>query len=298
MERPQVQIKSLSECTFNETLELWNNGFQGYYSDMTQSMPGIISHLGNASIHPGLSVAAFVEGKPAGFVLTGIKEVNGIKTAWNGGTGVSPEFRGMGIAKALMKEMVHKLREEGAHIATLEVVSKNVGAIAAYESGGFESVDGLTGMRHEGAFAEVPFRRKSSTPYSYHTGKPNEVSGLSFYRDKAAWMTQWFNWNGGESILVYDSKGEAAAYVLLRRSYNDDGSVSSITISHCEANPQREDADEVVRFALARAFEPFNLSFVRATDNLSLSSTFAVEALVEAGFTQVYEQKLMMIDLA
>jgi hypothetical protein len=32
-----INIKRLSECTFNEALQAWNEGFKGYYSDATMT---------------------------------------------------------------------------------------------------------------------------------------------------------------------------------------------------------------------------------------------------------------------
>ncbi|MCQ6560641.1 GNAT family N-acetyltransferase [Paenibacillus mendelii] len=297
MEKPQIELRTLNSCTFDEALALWNGGFSGYYSDMSRTLPAHTAYLGQASIQPQLSVAAFIAGKPAGFVLIGMREIHGRKSAWNAGTGVLPEFRGLGIAKTLMQETVRRLREEGVHTAALEVVTKNAGAIAAYEHAGFRKTDELIGLRREGAFAQIPFPRSGKAEYTCRKGNPAEVAGLSFYRENIPWMSQWYNWTGGEAIIIHDRSGHAAGYALRRCHYGDHGGLASVELSHCEAAPNREDAGDVVRFALSCAFGPFDAAIVRSTSNLPQSSKLAVQALLEAGFTTVYEQYLMMAEL-
>lgn len=297
MEKPQIELRTLNSCTLDEAVALWNGGFTGYYSDMSRTLPAHTAYLGKVSIQPQLSVAAFIADKPAGFVLIGMKEIQGRKSAWNAGTGVLPEFRGLGVAKTLMLETMRRLREDGVHTAALEVVKKNAGAIAAYEHAGFRKTDGLIGLRQEGAFQQVPFRRSGSSEYICRKGHPAEVAGLSFYRENVAWMSQWYNWNDGEALLIHDRSGHAAGYALRRCHYGDHGGLVSVELSHCEAAPDREDAEDIVRFALSCAFGPFDSAIVRSTSNLPQSGKPAVQALLEAGFTTVYEQYLMIAEL-
>lgn len=54
--------------------------------------------------------------------------------------GTLTEFRGRGIAKKLLGELLEKMREKGAAVCFLEVRSRNAAAIALYEKTGFERV--------------------------------------------------------------------------------------------------------------------------------------------------------------
>lgn len=100
----QMQIKSLNECTLDEINELWYVGFQQYFRDMTRVVEQTVNHLGACSIKPNLSVAAYIDGMPAGFVLIGLKNVHDVKTAWNGGTGDNPLFRGRGMPRSCYRK--------------------------------------------------------------------------------------------------------------------------------------------------------------------------------------------------
>ncbi len=53
---------------------------------------------------------------------------------------VAPRHRRQGIATSLTKEMIARGRAEGARMATLEVRSRNAGAIRLYHSLGFTAV--------------------------------------------------------------------------------------------------------------------------------------------------------------
>ena len=53
---------------------------------------------------------------------------------------VHPDFRGKGLAKKLLTELLAAAEEAGANIFTLEVRASNESAIALYESFNFKSV--------------------------------------------------------------------------------------------------------------------------------------------------------------
>ena len=313
----QLVIKRLDECTFRQAVELWNVGFSGYYSDMTTTLESFVPRLGRLSIRPELSVAAYLNGEPAGFVLIALKTVNGAKVAWNGGTGVNPAFRGRGIAKTLMREAAEILKAERVPKALLEVVQKNTGAIKAYESACFRIADGLIGARRDGSLpddrsllqpsetddagmvrANVASIRPERPPeYRAVPAKPYEIGKLPFYRE-AAWTSQWYNLSDGEGLIVLDGEGNPAAYALLRKRTKEDGTIDSITVYQCEADPSREDSGELQRWTLSAAFGPAELACKRTTDNLSMSNPETVKWLEEAGFETVYTQYLMIADFS
>ena len=54
--------------------------------------------------------------------------------------GTLPEYRGRGLAKALLEQLHGKMREKGAVVCFLEVRSRNNAAISLYEKCGYERV--------------------------------------------------------------------------------------------------------------------------------------------------------------
>ncbi|GIP37736.1 hypothetical protein J31TS4_10160 [Paenibacillus sp. J31TS4] len=298
MDNENLALVPLSSCTFEQALLLWNEGFSGYYFDMTMTPGRHIEHMGTRGVRPDLSVAAFLDGRPAGFVLSAVKDAGGRKLAWNAGTGVAPEARGHGLAKRMVVDTLRRLREEGVSAATLEAVSANTAAIRVYESAGYRIVGELAGLRHKGVLPAGWPGGEDPERYSFRSAKPIHADLLPFYRQQAAWSTQWFALTDGECLIATDGQGRDAGYALYRKAYNPQGELASIVLAQCEADPDRDDADAVVRALLAQVYASAVASVVRTTDNLRMSNEPAVAALREAGFETVYEQKLFWLELA
>jgi len=289
----------LADCTFNQAVELWNLGFSGYYSDMTTTLEKYVSRFGREGIRPDLSVAAFANGEPVGFVLVARRTVDGAELAWNGGTGVSPRYRGKGIAKLLMREAVKTMREGGARKGLLEVVQKNAGAIAVYESAGFRICDALIGAKLVGAVSEAVREASLAGPdYPVGQAKPHQLAKLPFFRHETAWSSAWFNNPDADGLVVFAKDGGAGAYAIVKKRYDGGGKLTGCTLLQCAADPSRPDRRELLRAALAEAFSPLEEHGVRATDNTSMSDPVLTEWLAEAGFDTVYTQFLMKADLS
>lgn len=295
--RGNVEIKRLDTCTFRQAVELWNDGFSGYYSDATLTMERYISKLARDSIRPELSVVAFADGVPAGFVLVGLKTVNGEKIAWNGGTGVGPAFRGQGISKTLMREATASMKEEGVAAAILEVVQKNTRAIVVYESAGFRTRDSVIGLKREGALPSDAFKT-GPEPGAYRVvqARVSQIGALPYYRTEAAWSSQWYNLTDSDGYAVIDGNGSIAAYALGRRKLDDSGKLASATLFQCEADPTRSDSRQLKAALLSAVFGPTDANAVRRTDNLSMADPAVIELLEAAGFETVYTQYVMFHD--
>jgi ribosomal-protein-alanine N-acetyltransferase len=82
----------------------------------------------------GVFNIALVEGKVIGYGGTWVL----VDEAHVTNVVVSPEFRGQGIGRKLMNEMLVKAREKGAVCATLELRKSNEVALKLYESMGFK----------------------------------------------------------------------------------------------------------------------------------------------------------------
>ena len=295
MDAQHICIKRLDACTFQQAVDLWNDGFSGYYSQMSMDLTKYLNKLTEQSIRPDLSVAAFVDDQPAGFILVGVKTVNGRKFGWNGGTGVSPAFRRRGIAKLLMMKAAEILKEEGIDVAMLEVVQKNAGAVAVYESAGFRIKAELIGMKRAGALPADTFHAgESAGKYKMEHASPGRIGGLPFYRKEAAWTSQWFNMRDNDGLLIIDEQGQIAGYALARRKLDAWGKTVSIRLFQCETDPVRADKEPLTKALLAAVFSPMEEDCERIADNLALADPTAVRLLQDAGFETEYTQYLMM----
>ncbi|MCE5170782.1 GNAT family N-acetyltransferase [Paenibacillus profundus] len=295
MKQVIVTMKRLNECTYDQGLQLWNEGFTGYFSDMTRNLEQHLAHMSVNGIQPHLSVVAYADAQPIGFVLIAVRTVRGKKLAWNGGTGVAPSCRGQGIAKAMMEEAIRLIREEGVHTAYLEVVAQNDNAIRAYRHVGFQITDRLIGMRHDGGLDANAFKLDPSDSFSLHWGKPVEAADLSFYKEAAAWSSQWHNIREGHSLIVHDSDGSAVAYALYKQVTDDYGKLKSLVLYQCEVAAGRADKDALYRAMLSEVYGPNYAECDRMVYNVSFEPEL-ISLLLEAGFTTIFEQNLMVLE--
>jgi GNAT superfamily N-acetyltransferase len=290
-----TEIRRLSAGSFDEAVKIWNEGFQGYFVDMTLSLDGYLSRLARDGLSIEFSLVAFCDDRPAGFLLNGFRQGARGKTAWNGGTGVSPEFRGRGVGKALMRATLDLYNEVGVDFATLEAISTNEPAIALYEQCGYKIVDRLLSLRHQGRLPAHSFARQKSKSYVAESVAPVALAQLEFYDELAPWQSHWHNLsrNQGEALLVSDSSGVSCGYALYKKTYDEQGRVNAIALYQCVAKPDVEE-DSIVGCALQTLFAPFDLECRRSSYNLSQSNEVVYGMLAEAGFVSYIEQVHMV----
>lgn len=144
----EITIKRLYECSLEQVLQAWNEGFEGYFTDATMNVEMFTRRMVLDGLSPRLSLVAFVDGEPAGVVLNGVRMARGKKISTNSGTGVATRFRGTGVSRALLDAMLDVYREEGVEIATLEAITQNERAIALYEKYGYAITGHVTFLQH------------------------------------------------------------------------------------------------------------------------------------------------------
>ncbi len=84
-----------------------------------------------------LSAGAFIDGKLCAFILNGIREFGGALTAYDGGTGVVPEYRRQGLTKGMFAFCLPLLKAAGVKRYVLEVIQQNEPALELYKHFGF-----------------------------------------------------------------------------------------------------------------------------------------------------------------
>ena len=290
-----LEIRRLSTCSFDDAVKIWNEGFQGYFVDMTLSLDRYLSRLLREGLSPEFSLMAFCDGTPAGFLLNGIRTNSGPKVAWNGGTGVSPQFRGRGVGKALMRATVELYRELGIQVATLEAVRENESAISLYRQFGYEVVDRLVFLNHEGKLNERAFPELNSQTYSAVQVAPYVVGELEFYQESAPWQGDWQSLIrlNGEALVVSNADGAAVGYALYKKKSDEQGKITEIALLQCVAIPGA-DTEAIIGCALRNLYAPLELECTRSTYNFNKSNEAVITMLIEAGFTSFIEQVHMV----
>ncbi|MFG5859479.1 MAG: GNAT family N-acetyltransferase [Dysgonomonas mossii] len=131
-----MKVKSLKDIHFGVIYEAFDQAFANYEVQINKVQ--LQTMLKRRGFDPGLSFAAFDGDKIVAFTLNGIGDFNGIRTAYDTGTGTLKEYRGQGLATQVFEYSIPFLREAGINQYLLEVLQHNTKAVSVYRNLGFE----------------------------------------------------------------------------------------------------------------------------------------------------------------
>ena len=130
-------IKSLKDISFDELFISFNEAFGSYEVQVNKEELCVM--LKRRGFVKELSFGAFEDGRLISFTLNGIGQFNGVKTAYDTGTGTIEEFRGKGIASTIFNYSLPFLKVAGIKQYLLEVLQHNTNAVSVYKKLGFET---------------------------------------------------------------------------------------------------------------------------------------------------------------
>lgn len=114
--------------------------FADYEVPVTRTLEQTRHTLIRRGIQYRLSVGAFDGDAMVAVMATGFGEYRGQPAAYDIFTGVTPGYRGRGIAGGMLDYVAPALARLGAERFVLEVIETNAPAVTAYERAGFETV--------------------------------------------------------------------------------------------------------------------------------------------------------------
>ncbi|MGE7908583.1 GNAT family N-acetyltransferase [Lysinibacillus xylanilyticus] len=277
-----MEIKTVSQCTLEEILKAWNKGFEGYFVRIEMNEEMFLKRLVGEGLSPELSIVAFDHNNPVGIVLNGFRRMNGKKTSWNGGTGISPDYRGKGVSRALMEETIAIYESENVEVATLEAIKENKVAIALYEKYGYTITNQLLFLSGE---YEVNVEKQATI--HVETIRPEQLPHLSFYQEDVPWQCSWQSNKQGEAKIFYNENNEAVGYMLYRTVWNQAGEIDSIVLYQLELL-ENGTVEQIPHFIASITNHKVKL----ATVNFSASNP-ATSYLIENGLEVKTEQVQM-----
>jgi ribosomal protein S18 acetylase RimI-like enzyme len=278
-----VSYRLLSTCPLEDAVRAWNDGFTGYFSDLTLTADAFERRIRQDGIVAEASIVAFSGERPVGIALNAIGDVHGLRQAWNGGTAVAPDHRGSGIGRELLRRSVALYGERGVRLATLEAIAHNAKAIALYAKFGYR----VNGALH-GLAAQRPRVDAVADGPAVEFVAPERLTSVPFYRKRAAWSTLWPNAGGAISVIASHG-GAPRAYVLFRRMLAADSGIPAIRILQAECS----DDGTALRAALGALFTHHGDVANYLAYNIPGANGRGLALLREAGFEPVWDQVWM-----
>lgn len=110
-----------SELSPAQLTEAWNLGYTGYFVPVYFTESQLTQWMEAGSFDLSRSLVLMDGLTPVGFSFLGVRGRRG----WIGGFGISPDYRGRGLADQLFGEHVDLCREEGLETVQLEVLVEN-----------------------------------------------------------------------------------------------------------------------------------------------------------------------------
>ena len=131
-----MNIKSLVSTDFETIFEGYSKAFADY--DIVLNAAGLKTMFKRRGFDPDLSCAAFDGEEIAAFTFNSIGNFNGVRMAYDTGTGTVQEFRGRGLATQIFTHSIPYLKAAGIDHYLLEVLKHNTKAVSLYQKIGFE----------------------------------------------------------------------------------------------------------------------------------------------------------------
>ena len=134
-----MEIKTLTGVDIKEIVKVFNDSFSDYFVPFKLTQEQLTSKMLVDKTDLSLSVGVFENEKLIAFILHGIDTINNQKLMYNGGTGVIPEKRGLGLTKDMYLFILPLLAKKGINKLILEVITENIQAIKSYDKSGFKA---------------------------------------------------------------------------------------------------------------------------------------------------------------
>lgn len=128
-----MKKSTVAEAGIGAAVAALTQAYSGYFVPIHFSEAAFARYLRANDIDAAASPLWFHGSEPAAVGIAGIRANRG----WVGAFGLSPAFRGKGLAQAMFGELLRLIKRRGVASIALEVLDRNLPAIAVYERAGF-----------------------------------------------------------------------------------------------------------------------------------------------------------------
>lgn len=133
-----IKVELLANYRFDTLFEAFSQAFVDYNIQLNKAE--LEKMLARRGFVAELSFGAFDNDRLVSFTFNGIGNFNGVKTAYDTGTGTLKDYRGQGLASRVFSESIPFLMNAGVKQYLLEVLQDNTSAVSVYTKQGFKVI--------------------------------------------------------------------------------------------------------------------------------------------------------------
>lgn len=130
-------IRSLQNLPLEDIHEAFTDAFSTYEVKIAMPLERLAEMMRTRSYAPDYSLGCFDDGRLTGFLLSGLRELGGIRTCYDLGTGVVQDSQKSGVGDLLLEAALRNMDSRGVGRFVLEVLVNNEAARRLYEKHGF-----------------------------------------------------------------------------------------------------------------------------------------------------------------
>jgi ribosomal protein S18 acetylase RimI-like enzyme len=131
------QYRTLENTGPDELYGAFMSAFSDYSVPVDMTKEQFFGLLARNGYVPALSAGVYDGDMLAGFIINGVRQWNGVLTAYDNGTGVVPAYRKQGLTTGMFAFISGRLKEKGVRQCLLEVIQTNLPAYKLYQKLGF-----------------------------------------------------------------------------------------------------------------------------------------------------------------
>ena len=231
-----IVIRNFKSSDIEEMHRCFLSAFSDYEVPFEMNLAGFRKKfIEKLSIDFECSAGAYSDGKLVGFIFMTLNEYEGLKTAYNGGTGVIPDFRGQKITSRLWTYIKSRLVARNVQKSILEVLTTNNPAIKIYEDLGFRKV------KHFKCYRLLPYRYSTAGNLNHsieikasHEPRWGEYAAFFDYSPSFIDSQSMISRNiANENILEAYLDGELVGYIIFQAPI---GRISHLAVSGSHRN--------------------------------------------------------------
>lgn len=278
-----MEYKNLQNIQIEKLHETFLDAFSDYTVNMDLSVDKFNSNLKRKGFSPEISIGAFENGNLVGFILNGLRNINGKLIAYDIGTGVKIDFRRQKITTNMFVYVKKILKDKKIDKYILEVITTNISALNFYKKEGFR-------IKRKFNCFELN-KKKFNFYYKYKVENLEnlDLKPLSVFWDfTPSWQNSIDSINNISKDFVYSvvySNKEIVSYGIINKNTGD---IPEIAVNKNFRN------QNIGISILSNLIENTNSNII-TINNIDDKSTITMNFLTKLGFENTVSQYEMIL---